>query len=321
MKYNLNIDQLAGCLLGGALGDALGYPVEFEKVSQMSQDHDFDKIVGKLIVSDDTQMTLFTANALLLDGNLRINTWNCYQGWLETQFKQGKSELSHRPISWLMEYPEMYASREPGRTCLMTLMRGILGDLNESINQSKGCGALMRVAPLAFIDREDPYSVAIENSALTHGHQMSHIASAVLVGLLRYISEGETLCDSVSLMRQDIKRIFMGSLEVKVFDDLLQQAILASEKDFDDMEIISRLGEGWVAEETLAIALYCSLKYSNDLKKALRVAVLHDGDSDSTGSVTGQILGTLLGAKKLPQEEIKRLDLLEPLMKMIERLS
>lgn len=321
MKYNLNIDQLAGCLLGGALGDALGYPVEFEKVSQMSQDHDFDKIVGKLIVSDDTQMTLFTANALLLDGNLRINTWNCYQDWLETQFKQGKSELSHRPISWLMEYPEMYASREPGRTCLMTLMRGIPGDLNEPINQSKGCGALMRVAPLAFIDREDPYSVAIENSALTHGHQMSHIASAVLVGLLRYISEGETLCDSVSLMRQDIKRIFMGSLEVKVFDDLLQQAILASEKDFDDMEIISRLGEGWVAEETLAIALYCSLKYSNDLKKALRVAVLHDGDSDSTGSVTGQILGTLLGAKKLPQEEIKRLDLLEPLMKMIERLS
>lgn len=321
MKYNLNIDQLAGCLLGGALGDALGYPVEFEKVSQMSQDHDFDKIVGKLIVSDDTQMTLFTANALLLDGNLRINTWNCYQDWLETQFKQGKSELSHRPISWLMEYPEMYASREPGRTCLMTLMRGIPGDLNEPINQSKGCGALMRVAPLAFIDREDLYLVAIENSALTHGHQMSHIASAALVSLLRYISEGETLCDSVSLMRQDIKRIFMGSLEVKVFDDLLQQAILASEKDFDDMEIISRLGDGWVAEETLAIALYCSLKYSNDLKKALRVAVLHDGDSDSTGSVTGQILGTLLGAKKLPQEEIKRLDLLEPLMKMIERLS
>lgn len=321
MKYNLNIDQLAGCLLGGALGDALGYPVEFEKVSQMSQDHDFDKIVDKLIVSDDTQMTLFTANALLLDGNLRINTWNCYQDWLETQFKQGKSELSHRPISWLMEYPEMYASREPGRTCLMTLMRGIPGDLNEPINQSKGCGALMRVAPLAFIDREDLYLVAIENSALTHGHQMSHIASAALVSLLRYISEGETLCDSVSLMRQDIKRIFMGSLEVKVFDDLLQQAILASEKDFDDMEIISRLGDGWVAEETLAIALYCSLKYSNDLKKALRVAVFHDGDSDSTGSVTGQILGTLLGAKKLPQEEIKRLDLLEPLMKMIERLS
>lgn len=321
MKYNLNIDQLAGCLLGGALGDALGYPVEFEKVSQMSQDHDFDKIVDKLIVSDDTQMTLFTANALLLDGNLRINTWNCYQDWLETQFKQGKSELSHRPISWLMEYPEMYASREPGRTCLMTLMRGIPGDLNEPINQSKGCGALMRVAPLAFIDREDLYSVAIENSALTHGHQMSHIASAALVSLLRYISEGETLCDSVSLMRQDIKRIFMGSLEVKVFDDLLQQAIFAGEKDFDDMEIISRLGDGWVAEETLAIALYCSLKYSNDLKKALRVAVFHDGDSDSTGSVTGQILGTLLGAKKLPQEEIKRLDLLEPLMKMIERLS
>ena len=268
-------DKCRGSLVGGAVGDALGYEVEFMNLAAIRKRFGKKGLTcyvlhdGVAQFSDDTQMTLFTANALLLDGNLRINTWNCYQDWLETQFKQGKSELSHRPISWLMEYPEMYASREPGRTCLMTLMRGILGDLNESINQSKGCGALMRVAPLAFIDREDPYSVAIENSALTHGHQMSHIASAVLVGLLRYISEGETLCDSVSLMRQDIKRIFMGSLEVKVFDDLLQQAILASEKDFDDMEIISRLGEGWVAEETLAIALYCSLKYSNDLKKAL----------------------------------------------------
>lgn len=321
MKYNINIDRLSGCLLGGALGDALGYPIEFEKISQMSQDHDFYKIIGRLVVSDDTQMTLFTANALLLEGDLRINTWNCYQDWLETQFKQGKSELSHRPISWLMEYPEMYASREPGRTCLMTLMRGIPGDIAEPINQSKGCGALMRVAPLAFIDQKDLYSIVIENSALTHGHQMSHIASAALVGLLKYISEGKDLNTSVSLMRKDIKQVFANSLEIKIFDDLLEKAVLASEKDLDDVETISKLGEGWIAEETLAIALYCSLKYSSDFKKALRVAVFHDGDSDSTGSVTGQILGTLLGAKELPREEIKRLDLIEPLMKMIEILS
>lgn len=321
MRYKLNIDRLAGCLLGGALGDALGYPIEFEKISHMSQDHDFDKIIGRLVVSDDTQMTLFTANALLLEGDLRINTWSCYQDWLETQFKQGKSELSHRPISWLMEYPEMYASREPGRTCLMTLMRGIPGDKAEPINQSKGCGALMRVAPLAFIDQKDLYSVVIENSALTHGHQMSHISSVALVGLLKYISEGKDLNTSVSLMRKDIKQVFANSLEIKIFDDLLEKAVLASEKNLDDMETISKLGEGWIAEETLAIALYCSLKYSSDFKKALRVAVFHDGDSDSTGSVTGQILGTLLGAKELPREEIKRLDLIEPLMKMIEILS
>lgn len=68
MEYKLNVDRLAGCLLGGALGDALGYPIEFKKISQMSQDHDFDKIIGRFIVSDDTQMTLFTANALLYRG-------------------------------------------------------------------------------------------------------------------------------------------------------------------------------------------------------------------------------------------------------------
>ena len=64
------------------------------------------------------------------------------------------------------------------------------------------------------------------------------------------------------------------------------------------MDAIHQLGAGWVAEETLAIAIYCSLKYSTDFKKAVTAAVNHEGDSDSTGAVTGNIVGTLRGNVK-----------------------
>lgn len=89
----------------------------------------------------------------------------------------------------------------------------------------------------------------------------------------------------------------------------------------DDLQAISQLGEGWIAEETLAIAIYCALKYQDDLTKALQVAVIHDGDSDSTGAVTGQILGAKLGFEKLPQDQIARLDTLRPLTKMVKQMT
>ena len=69
------------------------------------------------------------------------------------------------------------------------------------------------------------------------------------------------------------------------------------------------LGQGWVAEETLAIAVYCALKYSNDFEKGVLTAVNHSGDSDSTGSVTGQILGAYLGFEAIPQKYIEPPDL------------
>lgn len=315
------VDKIAGCLFGGALGDALGYPIEFDKVDQIDPKHDFTKISGPLLISDDTQMTLFTANALLLNSDLADNTWACYQDWLETQFKHDQTELSHRPVSWLMEYSEMYASREPGRTCLSALMRGIPGTLNEPVNQSKGCGAVMRVAPLTFASRnEDIYLLAARNSALTHGHPMSILASAALVGILKHILAGQDIAKSITLMRQELKSSFNYN-ELVAFDELIQEAVWLSTSAEDDLQAISQLGEGWIAEETLAIAIYCALKYQDDLTKALQVAVIHDGDSDSTGAVTGQILGAKLGFEKLPQDQIARLDALRPLTKMVKQMT
>ena len=80
------------------------------------------------------------------------------------------------------------------------------------------------------------------------------------------------------------------------------------------------LGQGWVAEETLAIAVYCALKYSNDFEKGVLTAVNHSGDSDSTGSVTGQILGAYLGFEAIPQKYIQPLELKEVIIKYAKAL-
>ena len=68
-----------------------------------------------------------------------------------------------------------------------------------------------------------------------------------------------------------------------------------SAENYEDHRAIAMLGEGWVAEEALTIAVYSALKYSGDFKKAVICAVNHDGDSDSTGAIAGNILGAYLG--------------------------
>ena len=87
------------------------------------------------------------------------------------------------------------------------------------------------------------------------------------------------------------------------------KAVKYASKDIDDLCAIRELGEGWVAEETLAISVYCALKYKNDFVKAVTVAVNHDGDSDSTGAVTGNILGAYLGYESIPQKYVEPLEL------------
>lgn len=93
--------------------------------------------------------------------------------------------------------------------------------------------------------------------------------------------------------------------------DIISKAISLTKEPISPKEAIKIIGEGWVGEEALAIAIYCSLKYKNDFKKAIIAAVNHDGDSDSTGAITGNILGVYLGLDNIPKKWLKKLELLE----------
>lgn len=325
-----SLDKFKGCLVGGAVGDALGYAVEFLDIETIQRFHgekgitEYELIDGKALISDDTQMTLFTANGLLL-GTTRAKThglfggyhsyiWLCYKDWLKTQ--EADNTQTKAKYAWLANVPELNNSRNPGTTCLTTISQDQYGTIQNPINDRKGCGGLMRVAPIGLyfigkaVAQERTDMLGAEIAALTHGHELGYIPAALLVHIISLVASGNMSLESA--IQDGIKfmaELFPSAKDLNYFVKLINKAVYLSKSNIDDISAINQLGEGWVAEETLAIAIYCSLKYQNDFESAIVAAVNHSGDSDSTGSVTGNILGAYLGISAIPEKFIKNLEL------------
>ena len=323
-------NRIIGCLLGGAAGDALGYPVEFIKYDQIIErygksgitSYSVDPATAKAIVSDDTQMTLFTAEGLLRqDGDDITSIYRSYQNWLITQTTSFEARPRNND-SELMDCPELFVRRAPGNTCISVLSSGMMGTVTDPINASKGCGGVMRVAPIAFINYYSVFELdklAARSAAITHGHPLGYLPAALLVHIIH-----TAIYENAD--KKDLKQIITGSVTqfsgmfstAPYLDDLIKlinKAIDLSGNKKSDMENIHDIGEGWVAEETLAIAVYCTLRYQNNFSKALVAAVNHDGDSDSTGAVTGNILGAYLGEAGINAKWKNDLELLDLISK------
>ncbi len=334
MTENKLKNKLKGTLYGGAAGDALGYPVEFLDESSIFKKYgergitDIPLTETKLgcaaIISDDTQMTLFTLDGMISamekHGAPDISEYiDCiyesYLSWLKTQ-SRNFAPFSKRE-SELLKYEELYASRAPGCTCLGALGSGARGSIAAPINQSKGCGGIMRAAPIGFlpflragISCSDVALLGAESAALTHGHRLGYIPSAFLAVLISVAMSTEDLRSAVRRALDITSDAFCTSEELVYFISLINRATELSESDDikDDLDAIHILGEGWVAEETAAISVYCALKYSGDFEKALIASVNHSGDSDSTGAVTGNILGAYIGYDSIPEKFKSRLE-------------
>ena len=167
-----------------------------------------------------------------------------------------------------------------------------------------------RTKNLSSIEEID--RIGAEAAALTHGHSLGYIPAAGLVHMIQRISHNDsmTILEAVEDMKRAISGQFASDKHLNAFLGLVDKAVALSQNThMDDLEAIREIGQGWVAEETLAIAVYCSLKYCNDFEKAIIAAVNHSGDSDSTGAVTGNIVGAYLGYHKIPQKFLTALEL------------
>ena len=337
-----DLNKFKGCLIGGAVGDALGYAVEFLPASAIFKKYGEDGITeyelrhGAAEISDDTQMTLFTATGLLV-GTTRGMTRGImgdyagyiaysYRDWYRTQIEKYPL-LEEYHYSWLVNVPEMFSRRAPGNTCLSALAQGGNGTLENPLNRSKGCGGIMRVAPIGlyFCDKrrkpEEIDLIGAKAAALTHGHELGYIPAAMLVHIISRISEhGNTILEAVKDAMCTMPAIFPDAKHMDELLALVQKAITLSEENMDDLDAVRQLGEGWVAEETLAIAVYCALKYSDSFEKGIIAAVNHDGDSDSTGAVAGNILGAALGFGAVPQKYLDKLELKDVILEIAEDL-
>lgn len=322
-----------GCLVGGAIGDALGWPVEFMRYGDIQQRYGADGIQdlqvaanGKAEITDDTQMTLFTAEGIIRAQTRGIAKGIChipsvvyfaYQRWLLTQGYPKFKDYEWVYDGWLLTVPELHARRAPGNACLSALLSRKQGTLENPINNSKGCGGVMRVAPAGlFYEKERAFDLAAEFAALTHGHPSGYLSAGALAYIIACIIEGQELEEAVTDALVELEK-HKGHQECT---RILRQAIAYAGTSLPDIEAISALGEGWVGEEALAIAVYCALSHQDNFKQALIAAVNHNGDSDSTGAITGNLLGAYLGLSQIPQGWVVKIELLPVLLTVADVL-
>lgn len=315
-------EKALAVLLGGAVGDAFGYEVEFDSISKIRTRFGASGITepirhnGKLIVSDDTQMTLFTLEGMLQARSKDdFSVKSCvdsirlaYLDWLGTQGGSARGK------GWLAAQPEMHARRAPGNTCMSALGAGGKGSIIHRINDSKGCGGVMRVAPIGLapkgLEPEETFQLAAEAAACTHGHPSGYLSAGAMAAMVRFLVEGADL-RSAADQSLAILRSYDRHEETEA---AIEKAIaLAGQPCGDRAASVEMLGGGWVGEEALAIGLYATL-CAGSFVEAIRIATNHSGDSDSTASIAGQLWGAMNGMEGIPHVWVSALDVLSPLL-------
>ena len=318
--------RFQGCLLAGAVGDALGAAVEFMQWPAIQAKYgpsgirEFDISYGRRgAITDDTQMTLFTAEGLLrghIRGSARgILDWGsmlggAYHRWLLTQGEKPPRAVASRVPTdgCLFGLASLHSRRAPGNTCLQALRTTPAG--TPAKNQSKGCGGVMRVAPVglyAWAQRgangiAHAFELGCEAAALTHSHATGFLSAGVLSTVIHQLADGSTLDAALDAAM----RLLAARDEHAETLDVLQRSreLAKLQPDAD----ITELGQGWIAEEALAMSVFIALT-AVDMESALRRAANHSGDSDSTGSIAGNLLGTMWGVEAIPDRWVADVEL------------
>lgn len=362
-------NSVRGSLIGGGVGDALGYPIEFLSLQAIQEKYgrkgcvgyqDFNDL-GKVVISDDTQMTLFTANGLL-NYITRVTITNglhwhmivefitlAYKDWLKTQDGVGSYYYDDPFKCWIRDIKELNVRRAPGNTCISSL-RSMEYSNHAKENSSKGCGGVMRVAPIGLLAAVDNLTIIKDSwgndvqrrkwnstqvarlggdsAAITHMHPLGYLPAAFLADLIfRVVSSEVSLTRNV--LKDYLRSVYSDLCEEYKTDNerialkdlwgLIELATaLAAKWYIPDTEAIRQLGEGWTGEEALAIAIYCMMKYHDNFEKAVIAAVNHDGDSDSTGAICGNLMGAIVGYDAIPSRFTNDLELKDLILEIAD---
>ncbi len=281
-------DRVRGYIFGSAIGDAFGRAVEFDSYKQILSKYGENGIVDLITDdwTDDTQMMLAIGNALL-----KTHDKN------ETAILDS---IAENFIKW-MDDPG-YA---PGSTCMSgcaNLKSGIHWS-KSGIPWSKGCGSVMRSGVIGFFFRNDMdklKSIASKSGLMTHAHPTADAACIAGALSINYALKGLKTPQIYEKVRSETLGISQE------FTDKIDQMARIAQSQTPNREGIISLGQGWVADEAYAMALY-SLWRTNNYQDLVVLASNHDGDSDSVACIAGGIFGAMNGISSIPQEWIDRL--------------
>ena len=330
-------ERMAQIIALGALGDALGYLIEFQSIDQIEAQYG---VLGPAppfqgndlaLVSDDTQMTLFTLEALYAVRG--PNSAQClleactsaYHDWHQTQ---AFSFWQAAQLQWggalAPQFECLWKRRAPGMTCLSAFAAPVLGSRTLRLNNSKGCGTVMRSAPFGFaptlleLSLTDALLAAEEASYLTHGHDEAAISSRALAHFVHLGLTGLDFSTAVHQVSADLQHHWPASNTLRLIESAL---ILPNH--FDSRSMVKRLGQGWVGDEALALAVHCTARcylQGLDPLTALRESAAHSGDSDSTASLCGQLLASFGSIPEQTAQWAAQLDVFPALLELFAQL-
>lgn len=401
LAHNTHRAVSRACLLGGTLGDALGAPLEFMRRADMEARMDCRSLPQSegdvLRFTDDTQMTLFTAEALLRAGTLppipspvmptlqsslraaefqhstkddlgqvletvmvehykeaqarapqrlRVKQpeacmlYMAYRDWRQTQQRPRSQEESAGYGSLLLRYQGLWEQRSPDTTCMASLEAKDFYPHNDR----KGSGTIMRAASVGLYVPKGEHSLynafelGQQSARLTHGHPVAILAAGLWAVLVHALAHGMLVDEAFETVRKFLftwrkvqpgknakgrrTAYQKGAMRLMESAQLLNGLLLA-QKLADNgpaATLPPGLGQGWVAEEALAISLYCALAHLRS-EQALCTAIFHDGDSDTTGLLTGQLWGLLHGEQGLPAALLHKLEMRPTLLALADALA
>lgn len=267
------LSRVTGAMLGMAVGDALGAPVEFMMPGEIRAKHGILKemVGGGWLrlkpgqVTDDTEMSLCIARALASRGDWELNAIaDGFAAWLKT-----------KPI-------------DVGDTCRRGIRNYMLkGQLETAPNQwDAGNGALMRMVPVALFSLGD-YDLlgrcAVEQARLTHNHPLSDAACRCYGKIVHLSIAGR----SKYRLRQEV------------------DTLVAAYPTFS-FEPYRNLATGYVVDTFQTVSHH--FFRSRDFEECLVSTVNQGGDADTTGAIAGGLAGAYYGRERIPQRWIKRLE-------------
>lgn len=329
------MDKFEGGIIGSAVGDAFGYPLmklSFEEICETFEKRGAMELAvsrktGTALLTEATQMSLFTADGILWAQNEHVSDENAavanyvfysYQLWLYMQTKT----IASREYEWLFDKsknPNMSSllkSKGLGRArrlndvninALLDADNNNYGTLNKRVNENVDAGAVKRVVPVGLFYGQTPdmaFRMGCDIGAVTHSHPDGYLPCGVYAAIVAQLIGDKPIDEAVN----DAMLLLASYPENDNTYQMLQNAVdLAGDEDVDPQEGIDELGDGFSAISCLAIAVYSALLHQTSYKFAIELAANHNGDSAACGAIVGGILGAWYGLKKLPKQWTRKL--------------
>ncbi|MBW8795175.1 MAG: ADP-ribosylglycohydrolase family protein [Streptomyces sp.] len=313
--------RVRGTLLGAAVGDALGGPVDGLTLEEIRAAYGPEGLVDlgfgygrRGTVTHHTQLTLFTVDGLIR-AQVRRDTgaWHpptdlhrAYLRWAATQRDWGPDERRTED-GWLAREEWLYARREPTRSLLLGLGDERMGTLEAPKNpDDMGPEAVARSAPFGLLVGWEPQLVvqlAVECSAQTHGHPTACLSAGAYAVIVHGLARGQSLDGSV----QQALALLAARPGHQSVSDALQHALGAVRQGMPTPARVEELTGDGAADGMLAAAVYCAL-VGEDVRHGLTLAVNQAGPSAVAGALTGGLLGALHGETALPPAWVAELE-------------